>query len=581
MAVQKFSSNWNGVARAYSDCTIETSYSVYADMDGVEDAYIRVSGLSIYAETASDLESLIDGASILFEYEDDGSVEATELGTYYLTDEIKTGAYSPSGAWMPYFIILSSDDDFIIPNDGSLFTITVSILDSSSDVLYSFTEQCSGVLCNSITAPDEMLTGRVYSFYSDDVLKAGSGYKTYSSLIWRPKADDVFLMQVSEAGYTDSTTPTDMAQSDFTEFFFAVPNYENISSSASVAYNVADVTVTTEYLSSDFNNGTVISELYAAVPVMFREEVDSALKPTLSENMIAVSVSPDASIINNKYTHRQSTITLTPSAEFHYGDSLSYIRSQDGVNKFNGSVSYSVVGVQPGEEYVRPDTGETETAGEESVCAQSIAVVGSKWGLASDYATVTYHVLYYHMPRLSEFSVHRAAVSSTPTAYTYNNVYYKKDDFGAYCLIIFCPDFSSLDNSNEMSMMVQYGTHRASITPNNNVTDYIVVSADTAHTMDVTMTLYDTFYPYGVSSQLRLSTANILIDFLAGGKGMAVGKPATTVNALDIASNWQLLFYQALVGAYSGTSSQDLVAWMHNVDHKLDVLENSQYANGL
>ena len=94
--------------------------------------------------------------------------------------------------------------------------------------------------------------------------------------------------------------------------------------------------------------------------------------------------------------------------------------------------------------------------------------------------------------------------------------------------------------------------------------------------MDVALELTDNFYPYGILATMRLSTSGILLDYLAGGKGMAVGKTATEPMALDIAKDWKLLFYQADVGAYhDDTSSEDLVSWMHDVDTRLTALENS------
>ena len=75
--------------------------------------------------------------------------------------------------------------------------------------------------------------------------------------------------------------------------------------------------------------------------------------------------------------------------------------------------------------------------------------------------------------------------------------------------------------------------------------------------------------------RVRLSTAGILMDILAGGKGVAIGKTATTENALDISSDWKLLFYQATVGDYNGASTEELVPWMHSIDARLTALENS------
>lgn len=91
--------------------------------------------------------------------------------------------------------------------------------------------------------------------------------------------------------------------------------------------------------------------------------------------------------------------------------------------------------------------------------------------------------------------------------------------------------------------------------------------------MNVSLELVDVFTPYGITTSTRLSTAGILLDYLAGGKGMAVGKVATRQKTLDIASDWTLLFYNADVGAYNDdTTSQDLIAWMHGIDTRLTAL---------
>ena len=139
--------------------------------------------------------------------------------------------------------------------------------------------------------------------------------------------------------------------------------------------------------------------------------------------------------------------------------------------------------------------------------------------------------------------------------------------------------FSSLDGENQTSMTLQYGTHRISVTPDATGYGFVVFPANTAVSLNVNIVLYDNFMPYGVAATRRLSTASILIDYLSGGKGMAIGKAATEQSALDIASDWKLLFYQATVGSYNGDDEQDLIAWMRQVDDRLEYLENSIYAN--
>lgn len=579
MAIRKLSGSWNGVQRTSSNCTIETCYSVYGDMDDqTQDAYLCVNGLSIYSDNVSNLSSFIEGSEIMFTISDIENESEDELGTYSIDIDVKSGAYSPSGIWMPHFVMLFSTDQFHIPHNGDEFLIHVYIIRNNTELL-SFTEHCCGVYANTVTPPENMVTGRVYSFLPQRQFLAGESFQTKSSLTWHPTVIGTYTTTVVDTGYVDAGTSTDAATSNFSTLYFAVANPDHLYDSGSSIVNDASIVLQTRYLTDDFTGGILITDISLSVEVTARNEVDASLKPVLTASGISISGSPELGILNGKYVHKQCTLTFTPVATYQFGDSLSYIQTSDGKNRYSASVSYVASGVAPGTEYIRPDTGTTVVADEESVCGTTIRVVGNKWGLQSDYATAIYTVLYYHMPRLEEFSVHRCSVSTVPTDYEYNNTYYKKDDFGAYCMILYQVNYSDLDSENTPETELQYGTHIMVGSTINGVTHCVVVPANTEQTMDVIITLYDAFYLYGVSSQLRLSTANVLIDFLAGGKGMAIGKTATVQNALDISSNYKLLFYNALVGAYQGNNQIDLVPWMHGVDERLTHLENSPYAN--
>ena len=525
----------------------------------------------IYSNSQEVLTSLINGAVVTFSITESESFPTGEIAHYSIDESIRTGGYSPLGNWMPYFVLIMSNDDLGIPSDGELFTLSVSI--DSEQNHYAFTEHCCSPRANSISAPASMVTGKVYTFQASNALLAGGSYRTESSITWRPVIEGVYTTQVSESGYVNPQTKTDMATSNFNSVMFAVPNIDKLPAYEATGASNAVVNIRTYFMSSDFADGIIITDLTAAVPLSPREEVDEELKPVLTTSLVDIAGSPELSIVNGKFTHRQTTVACTPNAQFQFGDSLSYIHISDGTNRFSGSISFPAVGIAPGTEYVRPDTGEQDTATDESICGITISVVGNKWGLSSDEVTATYTVLYYYMPRFTEFSVHRASVSTAATDYQYNGTHYKKDDFGAYCLILYKVDYCDLQGYNDYSAMLQYGTHRQAITPELGTLECIVVPANTEQTLDVIITQYDIYYPYGVSAKLRLSTANVLIDFLAGGKGMAIGKTATVENALDISPTYRLLFYNATVGAYQGTSQRDLVAWMHDTEAKIAALE--------
>ncbi len=533
-------------------------------MDGDELPYIKVSGLSIYAGISDALASVLP-ASVRIDV-------GNGTYTYTIEQNILAAAYSPSGNRMAYYASLSSADTMELPSETE-FEISVTVTPAEGTPL-QFTESARLPLRNSMVSPHNMATGQVYEFTLSAAVPAGASYRSEAVLVWSPQTIGAYATQVYEEGYLDPYTKVSQATESFGSVYFAVANQDNLSESAS---SNARVSFVTRYLSDDFTGGCVITELEDSVQMIPVQTVDIALAPEITG--VTITADDASAVVNGKYVHKRATLTITPVISFKYGDGLSYLNTDVGGNRYASSVSVVAEGVAPGTEYVRPDTGETETAGDTSVRDITMRAAGRKWRLLSADYQVFYQVLYYLPPRVTTMNVYRMAVSSIATEYQYNGVYYKKDDFGAYGMAEFRVSFSDLDGENQTSMTLQYGTHRIAVTPDANGYGFVVFQANTAVALNVNIVLYDNYMPYGVSATRRLSTASILIDYLSGGKGMAIGKAATEPSALDIAADWKLLFYQATVGAYNGDNEQDLVLWMHDVDDRLTYLENSIYAN--
>ena len=533
-------------------------------MEGEEAPFLQVNGASVYSDTKEILASILP-LSVRIEV-------GNTTYAYTISSSISTGAYSPSGTRMPYYAILVSSENIEIENSGQTFTINVSLTPRNGTPV-TFTETGHSPLSNSITCPDRVYTGAAYQYAMRNAVPGGAFYQSNASLVWSPSKDGLYTTQIYEEGYADAYTKLSDAMAGFSVFYFAVANRDNLPGSEAAALTSdASVTFRTYYRSSDFTNGCLVTEIITSVPVAPRDEVDPSLAPVITD--VAVTASPAEAVINQKYVHRQATLTFTPVIQFKYGDTLAYLSSDKSGNRFASSVSCPAIGVTPGDEYVRPDTGATETAGNTSVDSITISAIGNKWRIASDGYLKCYDVLYYSAPRFNTFTIHRCSVSSTTTNYKYGNTYYAKDDFGAYVLIEYEVAFSDLDGTNDPSMLVQYGTHRVVGTWDSNGYGFVVGAAPTTSSMNIVCVLYDVLMPYGVAISSRLSTGAVLADFLAGGRGVAFGKPATEPNAMDISSDWKLLFYQATVGAYDGTARTDLVSWMHDVDTRLSKLES-------
>ena len=527
--------------------------------------YLTVNGLCLYSISGPALEAMlpadvrIDIGNASYDY---------RIGT-----NVAASAYSPSGQPMSYYVTLSSTTHMEIPTVSPTFEISVTVTTADHQTL-SFTEEARVPLANSMTIPTSVYTGQAYGFPLSAVVPADAHYRSDAALIWSPQVIGMYATSIYESGYVDPYTRVSEASEPFSEIYFAVANTDSLEAGVTAA---ATVHFYTYYFSDDFTNGCMITDAVGTVTIIPAETIDSSLAPEITG--ITVTGAPADCVINGKYVHRKATLTMTPVVRYQYGDQISYIHTEDGSNRYGASVPVAAEGVTPGESYVRPDTGETVTADDTSVRSLSMQVCGRKWGLLSNSYSAVYEVLYYLPPRVISLNVYRMAVSSISTAYYYGGQYYKKDDFGAYGMAEFDVAFSSLDGSNNTSMTVQYGTHRISVKPDANGHGIVVFPANTAVSVNVNVVLYDNYMPYGVSASRRLSTGTILMDYLSGGKGMAIGKSATEANALDIASGWKLLFYQAVVGGYSGDEEKDLVAWMHAVDDELDYLENSIYAN--
>lgn len=568
MASIKLSEPWNGIQRANENYYVESCYAVFQDTENlVTPYYLCLNGFSIYTDSKEDLTGLLP-VSVSIQINGENTYTFTTGGT------IRTNTYSPSGNLMRYAATVTTQDKVYMPETSGTFTIHVTVTPAGHSP-YRFDEIGYRPVENILTPPQSMITGSVYDFTLNRQALVGELFSNQAILRFAPQFNNVTVMSTVEYGYVDPYTKVSDATSAFNVIQFAVANPGFlVEYSSETITGEANVTFQTRYMSEDFHNGVLITDLSARLPLTAQEEVDPALRPTLAADLISISGTNEYGSGSGVYVHRQSVLTVTPAARFQYGDSAAYIQ-YDGKNYFSPSITTLATGIEPGISYVRPDTGATETAGQETVGSVTVSVCGKKWGQMSDAVIKTYRVLWYLTPRVNAFSVHRAVRTTTATNYQFNNYYYQKDDFGKYCIVEYDVEFASLNNQNHTSLVLSYGTSSAEINISSSMSGFYVFSAgDSA--MDVTLELTDNFYPYGIVATVRLSTSGILLDYLAGGKGMAVGKTATEQKALDIASDWRLLFYQADVGAYNDdTSSQDLVTWMHGVDARLTALENN------
>ena len=576
MAIAKLDTQWKGIRRTFSNVYVETCYDVYADMSNASASpYLRVNGMYIYSATKASISDMLPLTLSV-------SVGNGTPFTMTTSSSVSSKSYSGGGYWMEYYVKLVAPSDassnISIPNDGSAFQISVTITPRTGSAI-TFTESACGISPLSIVAPSEMTTARITTATLSSSVPVGNNYRVTGSFVWYPKYLEYATTEHIEDLFVDPYTRITEAASSFNSISFAVQNSDYLPDVAGTRQN-GTLSLNVYYRSADFTDGCLISCVSASILVIPREysQTDDDLLPVSNPSATVVTATPAYATVNGKYVAGYAVLNITPGYRLKY---QSRSNSYGGFSlTYNNKTYYSAgspVTIQTVPQYVSG----THTA-VESFDAGFRCSIRDRWSNSKanrPYFIITLPMLGYNVPQITNFALHRCKVDSNG-AYTYNGTKYTKDDYGAYALIEYGVKFSSIDNSNVANMTIRYGTTTQTITISSYTqTGYIVVPANTERTMDVTFRLWDTFTPAGIASTQRLSTAGVLIDWLAGGKGMAIGKVAETQNMLDVNPMWTMLFYQATVGAYNNNTDVDLVAWMHDIDTRLTALENSEYAN--
>jgi hypothetical protein len=154
-------------------------------------------------------------------------------------------------------------------------------------------------------------------------------------------------------------------------------------------------------------------------------------------------------------------------------------------------------------------------------------VTDSRGRTASKTTTVT--VVAYSNPGIPSFSVQRCDSSGTA------------DDSGSYAKITYSYSVSSVNSKNSCSMKIEYKrstatswagtlTSGTAYSASTSVVPTTALSADYQWDIRITVTDYFTSTTYTAI----LSSAEVIMDFLASGKGIAVGKTAERENTLDV-----------------------------------------------
>lgn len=275
-------------------------------------------------------------------------------------------------------------------------------------------------------------------------------------------------------------------------------------------------TITCETYSGSTKIGSKTCTLTLTVP--------SSVKPTLT-SITATRVNGDVPSSWGIYVQTKSKVTLTINgASGSYGSTISsYSISGGGFTSTSSSFT----------------TGYLNTSG----TITFTATVTDSRGRVSSAATVSITVQAYSPPSFTSYLSQRCTSAGTVS------------DEGTYVRGLVSFSYSTCSSKNTITGSIQYKQSSATSWTSAGVAfssgTAVVFGGGTISTetsYDIQYTLTDAFT--SVSIQDIVSTAAVVMDFKAGGKGVAVGKVAETDNMFEVSEDWDVKVYGKLLKDY-------------------------------
>lgn len=262
-----------------------------------------------------------------------------------------------------------------------------------------------------------------------------------------------------------------------------------------------------------YNGSTLIGT--SSIPVTLY--VPASIKPTFT-SITATRVDGTVPSSWGIYVQYKSKATLTIN----------------GASGASGSTitAYSITGGGVSSTQSSVTTGFLNTSGTITFTAK----VCDSRGRWSDEKTVDITVVAYSSPRFTNYTTQRCTSAGASSA----NGTYAKSTISYY--------FWSCNGKNALSTAVAYKKTTDSTYTNAGVTftsgtEFIFGGGNLSvdYSYDIRFTLTDAFGTVTVVDSL--STASVLMDFKAGGTGLAVGKVSETDNCFEVAEGWDVKVY--------------------------------------
>lgn len=260
------------------------------------------------------------------------------------------------------------------------------------------------------------------------------------------------------------------------------------------------LTITCDTYNGSTKIGTKSTTIKATVP--------ASVVPTISSIAVTEGVSGLAAKIG-AFVQGQSKINVVITAAGAYGSTISTYISKFGSSSFNGA-SFTIGNVnQSGA--VTLNVTVTDSRGRKTTASQTI------------------NILPYQIPEISVFTGIRCDQDGT------------SNEDGQYVQLTYAYDISPLNNKNDKTVTIAYRQvgvssyttlkTESNYSANTTYVPTTVFSVDNSYEFKITVADYFK----SVKFDLEVTTAFTLVDYSAGGKGMAIGKVAETENLLDVA----------------------------------------------
>lgn len=288
---------------------------------------------------------------------------------------------------------------------------------------------------------------------------------------------------------------------------------------------------------NSFVNGTLTGTRTCTVTLT----VPATVVPSISS--VAVEDTNETVVTKiGAYVKSLSTLSVAITAAGIYGSTISsYRTSLDGVTYTAASFTASK---------------KLSAAGDMTL---TVTVTDSR-GRTATY-TNTFNVLDYAVPSIKKFSAERCNSDGSAAQVDGTKVRYS-----------FQGSVTSLNNKNGLSCVVYYKLKSATAwttTEQMAITSYTVTATnkllsqtfDALYSYDIKVRLTDYFYY--VEQAVSIGTKGVILDFMADGTGIGIGKVAETSGYIDC--GWPLKLSTALAVAYGGTGATSAAGAIANL----------------